>query len=128
MPISCILVGVLRRAAPLLLLGLSCVGPDAPDVEVCRDVITRLCLGPVCGVTSTKLNVNEAGCEATLQARTGCDRTEFAFATPARARVLECRLPLVRESTSRLVKASCENVEESFRICPDLVGFLGGTP
>lgn len=119
---------MLRRAAPVLLLCLSCVGPEAPDVEVCRDIITRLCLGPVCSVTTTKLNVNETTCETALQARTGCDQPGFAFSTPARARVLECRLPLVRESTSRLVKASCENVEESFRICPDLIGFLGGNP
>lgn len=121
--------GVLRAAAIASLLLLpACVGPEAPDVEVCRDVITRLCLGPVCSSTATKLNVNDTGCELALQARTGCDQVEFAFSSPTRERLLDCRLPLVRESTSRLVKASCENVDEAFRNCPDLVTFLGGNP
>ncbi len=97
-------------------------------MEICRDVITRLCLGPVCPSTATKLGVTDMACEATLLTRTGCDRTEFAFTAPDRPRVLDCRLPLVRESTSKLVKASCENVDESFRNCPDLISFLGGLP
>lgn len=113
----------------MLLLTLSaCAGPPASDAEVCRDVIHRLCLGPVCETAATKLQLADAGCEATLVSRTGCANDQFSFETPTRTRVLECRVPLVRESTSREVKASCDLVAESFNNCPELVRFLGGTP
>ncbi len=114
--------------APVLFLLCACVGPPAPDVELCRDVITRLCAEPVCSGVTAKLNTPAMGCEAELQRRSGCDVAEFAFTTPTRDRVLECRLPLVRESNLVVAHPPCEYVDETFRNCPDLVGFLGGTP
>lgn len=117
------------RAWLLVAVGfLSCVGPPAPDAELCRDVVTRLCLGPVCPVVTTKLAVTEGACEATLLSRTGCERDEFAFDEPSRARFVECRVPLARESTSRFVKASCEAATDALELCPDLVSFLRGAP
>lgn len=110
------------------LVGLSgCYGPPAPDAVLCRDVITRLCLGPVCATAQTALTVPADGCEAELLTRTGCGNDEFAFTTPDRARVLECRKPLVRVSTSTYVKAACQDVDEFFSTCPDMAAFLDGS-
>lgn len=117
-----------RVAAILPLVLLSCVGPPAPDVELCRDVITRLCLDPVCPSAAARLNLPAMGCQAELETRTGCSSTDFQFTSPTRDQVLACRLPLVRESNQRQAKPSCENVDETIRNCPDLVIFLGGTP
>lgn len=105
-----------------------CVGPPAPDAELCRDVIVRLCAEPPCVSAATRLALPAMDCEATLEARAGCGATDFAFTTPTRERVLECRLPLVRESPDRSAHPSCEYVDETVRNCPDLVVFLGGTP
>lgn len=117
------------RAVPLLsLLLVGCMGPPAPDAELCRDVIDRLCATPVCPSAQVRFNLPEMDCAATVQQRTGCFDIDFAFTTPSRARVLECRLPLVRESSARLAHPSCEDIDETIRICPDLVRFLGGTP
>ncbi len=118
----------MRAAAPVLFLLCACVGPPAPDVEICRDIIARVCLEPVCGSVAAKLSLPVMGCETDLQARTGCGDGEFAFTTPSRNRVLDCRLPMVRESTTRQTHPSCEYIDESLRNCPDLVKFLGGTP
>lgn len=105
----------------------ACVGPPAPDVEVCRDLITRLCLGPVCDVTTSALHVDASTCEPSLLTKTGCDADEFSFSTPSRDRILECRQPLVRASSARLIKPGCDDVSETLSTCPDLVAFLKGT-
>lgn len=107
---------------------LSCAGPEAPDAAVCRDVITRVCFGPVCDVTTQKLSVEAASCETTLLMRTGCGSDGFAFTSPTRAQVLDCRVPLLRQGSSQKVKASCADVAEVFSDCPELVRLLGGTP
>lgn len=104
----------------------ACVGPDAPDVEVCRDVIGRFCLPPYCAGPQSRLNLPDMDCEATLRARTGCDKEDFTFSTPDRERVLACRVPLVRQSTNRSAKPDCDYADEALRNCPDLVTFLGG--
>ena len=106
----------------------SCSGPDAPDVAVCRDLVTRLCLGPLCEPTTTKLGVDAASCEATLLMRTGCGADSFSFTTPTRAQVLDCRVPLLRQGASQKVRPACADVAEVFTDCPDLVRFFGGTP
>lgn len=120
----------LVRVLPLLVAVLlaSCAGPDAPDVAICRDLVTRLCLGPVCEATTTKLGVDASNCEATLTMRTGCGSDSFSFTTPTRAQVLDCRVPLLRQGASQKVRPSCADVAEVFTDCPDLVRFLGGTP
>ncbi len=111
-------------AAVLLLSG--CEGPEAPDAAVCRDVITRLCLGPVCGVVEAQLRVDAMTCEATLTARTGCGSDAFGFAAPSRAQFLDCRVPLLRQGSSTRVKSSCDDVAQAFTACPELVTFFGG--
>ncbi|MEW6432988.1 MAG: hypothetical protein AB1730_15905 [Myxococcota bacterium] len=103
-----------------------CSGPPAPDAVLCRDIITRLCLGPVCANTRLALNVPEDGCEVELLQRTGCGADEFGFTTPDRARALQCRRPLIRVSTSTSVKAPCPDVDEFFSTCPDMRDFLNG--
>lgn len=108
-------------------LAAGCSGPPAPDAVLCRDVITRLCLGPVCTSAQAALQVPDAGCETELLARTGCGSDEFGFTTPDRARVLDCRKPLVRASTSTYVKAACPDVDEFFANCPDMATFLNGS-
>jgi hypothetical protein len=120
---------VARSPALLALSALlaGCVGPPAPDAALCRDVITRLCLGPVCPTTQSSLSLPADGCEATLLERTGCGSDEFAFTRPDRARVLECRRPLVRVSSSTFVKAPCPDVDAFFATCPDLTTFLSGS-
>lgn len=120
----------LVRAAALLVAVMlpACVGPPAPDAELCRDVIARLCAEPACPSAQVRLALPESACLAQLEQRTGCDDANFTFTTPTRARVLECRLPLVRESDARSAHPSCDFVDETLRICPDLVTFLGGRP
>lgn len=110
----------------LLLLG--CMGPPAPDAELCRDVIARVCVPPVCPNAAVRLALPEMDCTVKLQARTGCDSLDFAFTSPSRARVLECRLPLVRAGETIDVHPACDDVDETVRVCPDVVRFLGGTP
>lgn len=118
----------MRLALPTACLLLAaCQGPPAPDAALCRDVISRLCLGPVCDVTTQQLRPGDA-CQDTLTARTGCGNDDFTFTTPTRDRFLECRQPLVRLSSSHLVPPGCENVAEMFSSCPDVVKFYGGSP
>ena len=119
-----------RAAAFSCLFLLSCVGPPAPDAELCRDVIARLCAQPACTTAITRLNLPAENCETELETRTGCGATDFAFTSSnmTRAEVLTCRLPLVRESNERSAHPSCEFVDETIRNCPNLVVFLGGTP
>lgn len=119
------------RPAVLFLLPMlltACVGPPAPDAELCRDVIARLCGARVCSTVQARLTPPDTGCEQELERRSGCDDAAFEFTSPTRARVLECRLPLVRESDDRAAIPSCDFVDESLRVCPDLVSLLGGKP
>jgi hypothetical protein len=115
-----------RSVLPLVVLLSACVGPPAADAELCRDLITRLCLGPRCALVDSQLVVDDT-CEPTLLERTGCGADDFAFVAPSRPRVLECRLPLIRVSVSHGVQPGCDNVAETFANCPELVSFLGGT-
>ncbi|MFO0597899.1 MAG: hypothetical protein U0228_21535 [Myxococcaceae bacterium] len=111
----------------------SCTGPAAPDAELCKDVIERFCAQPRCGSATLTLNLPDTDCEATVEARTGCASPDFTFPAPGfdnltRSRVIDCRLPLVRDSTARFTAPRCEYADETMRNCPDLVRFLGGTP
>lgn len=110
-----------------LVLLCRCSGPEAPDPALCRDVITRLCLGPICDITQSTLSVNPSNCESALLNRTGCENDSFGFVTPVRARVLECRVPLLRRGASQRVGPDCSDVVEVFEDCPDLVRFLGSS-
>jgi len=105
-----------------------CYGPPAPDDALCQDIITRLCLGPVCTSTKAELNVTDDNCETELLQRTGCGKDGFGFTSPDRSRVLQCRKPLVRVSASTYVKAPCPDVDEMFATCPDMTAFLNGSP
>lgn len=120
--------GSVRAAAFATVMLLSCVGPPAPDAEICRDVIARFCAEPVCVTAATRLKLPVENCAVELETRTGCNATDFAFTSPTRDQVLTCRLPLVRESDQRSAHPSCDYVDETIRNCPDLVVFLGGTP
>lgn len=112
----------------VVLLSSACVGPDAPDVEVCRDVIERFCAAGSCTSLSTRLSLPTMDCVSTLEQRTGCSKPDFLFSTPDRATVLNCRLPLVRAGETRGTVPSCDDADETVRNCPSLVTFLGGTP
>ena len=117
-----------RVAAIPLLLSLSCMGPPAPDAELCRDVIARFCAEPTCPTAQTRLVLPVMGCATELETRTGCNAPEFVFTSPTRTQVLACRLPLVRDDAQRSAHPSCDSVDETIRNCSDLVVFLGGTP
>lgn len=115
------------RATRIFFLALfaACAGPPAPDAALCADYIQRLCAAPVCEAVTRELAVT-ADCEATLLANTRCDDPAFAFSSPSRERVLECRMPLLREGDTRGQHPACEDVSESLTACPDLVRFLNG--
>lgn len=125
-----ILHGALRSLCLVLACAplLGCVGSPAPDAALCRDVIHRLCHAPRCAVVDAAFPY-EAQCEESLQTRSGCAAEDFSFTTPSRARVLECRLPLVRVGTGVEQKPSCDDVAETIERCDDLVLFLNeGAP
>lgn len=102
----------------------ACSGPPAPDAALCEDVIIRMCLARSCPGVDEALAPG-GDCQATVLARTGCDAQDFAFTTPSRDRVLTCRLPLVRRSTSPEKAPTCDEVAEVQSDCPDLIQFLG---
>ncbi len=104
----------------------TCAGPEAPDPVLCRDVITRLCVSPHCSSVDAQLSPGTE-CVAALSMKTGCDSDSFAFSTPSRNRVLECRVPLVRLGAERTASPGCDNVDEMFINCPDVVAFLRGS-
>jgi len=107
----------------------SCSGPAASDGALCHDLITRLCLGTRCPVVDTQLNPGDA-CVQALEANTGCAigaLDDYQFTTPSRDRVLECRIPLLRQGDSISAHPDCADVDEMFTSCPDVVKFLGGT-
>ncbi len=108
----------------LLLTG--CLGPDAPDAAVCRDYIHRVCIAPVCAQAAA-LFTPPAGCETTLQTKSGCISDDFVFTTsPSRERFLNCRLPLLRADGNSEAHPSCDDVAESFSHCPDVARLLQG--
>jgi hypothetical protein len=120
-------VVVVVAAAASAAWGLSCAGPDAPDGAVCRDVIHRLCLAPRCTVVTLALGVGDT-CEAALVARTGCAAEDFTFPEPpGRARVLECRLALLRAGSHPDQHPDCTDVTEMIDVCADVTAFFAGS-
>ncbi len=104
-----------------------CSGPPAPDAALCEDVITRLCLARSCPGLNEALAPGE-DCRASLLERSGCGGEAFTFGEPSRERILTCREPLVRRSTSPERAPTCEEVAEVQKDCPDVVQFLRGQP
>ncbi len=113
---------------PLVCL-VACSGPDAPDVAVCRDVITRLCQTSACPGVAERLPGTEP-CESALLARTGCDAEDFAFSAPSRGEVLSCREPLLSQGTSTERPPLCEDASRFLGECPAVADFFfgGGRP
>ncbi|MHB8873032.1 MAG: hypothetical protein ACYC8T_05040 [Myxococcaceae bacterium] len=112
---------LLALCAPLV----GCAGPAAPDAALCQDVIHRLCLEPRCEAVETTFAAG-ANCEQTLLDASGCGAEDFAFSTPSRARVLECRLPLLRNGAAPGQPPACDDVDETLELCDDLVRLLKG--
>lgn len=106
-------------------LGCACSGPPAPDTALCEDVITRLCFARGCPGVEAALSPGAACLDGLLE-RTGCAAEDFTFREPSRERVLFCRQPLVRRTTSPNEAPTCAEVAEVQRDCPDLMDFLGG--
>jgi len=107
-----------------------CSGPEAPDAALCRDVIHRLCLPERCAAVTFTLVVGDT-CEADLQARTGCQESNLAFAfpdPPGRARVLDCRLPLLRAGLDPEQHPTCPDVSDMLELCPDVTAWLNEVP
>lgn len=100
-----------------------CVGPEASDAALCRDVIHRLCSAPRCDEVSRTLMVGD-DCEQTLTARTTCGDETFAFTSPDRARVLSCRLNLLRQGDGVEVHPDCFDTSDFMVTCPDVVTLL----
>ena len=106
-------------------LGLAaCLGPPAPDVEVCRDAIHRLCIKDLCPQVTPLFSTGT--CEVTLRANTGCDTDTFVFASPTRDQFLNCRIALLRAGQNSETHPSCDDVGETFDRCPDVVRFYQG--
>ena len=101
-----------------------CEGPPAPDVEVCRDSIHRLCIPDVCAPVAALFS--SGSCETTLRANTGCDQDAFVFSSPARAQFLNCRVALLRAGQNPEQHPNCDDVTESFDRCPDVQRFFEG--
>lgn len=117
----------MRGLAAVLAVGVSaCAGPPASDAEVCRDVIARLCAMPRCAEVDVLKVPTNADCTATLTSRTGCIDDAFEFQN--RSAFLSCRLPLIRNGLEIGTAPSCLDVDETFRNCPSMVTFFGGTP
>jgi hypothetical protein len=105
-----------------------CSGPPAPDGEICKDVIHRLCLPELCPAAVVALGVG-ANCEADLLARTRCYADDYAFPESlGRERVLDCRRPLLREGLELERHPACQDVADVMDFCPDVVAWLTETP
>jgi hypothetical protein len=113
------------RAAIFLVSVSACVGPAAPDVEVCRDLVHRLCLPAACPQV-IPLFPSGLSCDAQLLANSGCDKDDFAFSIPTREQFLSCRVPLLHAGQSAETHPSCDDVAQSFEQCPDMVRLLSG--
>ncbi len=111
--------------AVLFSVALGCAGPPAPDGAVCRDVIHRLCLTPVCAQVQGLIPTGQA-CEQHLQTKSGCITDEFEFTSPTRDKFLRCRLTLLRASENVEAHPACEDVVDFFDTCPDVVRLLQG--
>lgn len=111
----------------MAVVAIGCEGPPAPDGAVCRDLIHRVCLPPVCS-SVTGLFPTGASCEQTLQQKSGCatDDFEFAKSTVTRDRFLTCRLSVLRASANVEAHPDCQDVTEAFNFCPDVVRMLQG--
>ena len=110
----------------VLLLLQGCAGPPAHDVEVCRDYITRLCIPMVCP-SVIPLFQTGLSCEAMLLNKSGCSNDEFVFgAAPSRERFLACRAPLLRAGQGSQTHPNCEDVVESFAVCPEVKRLMEG--
>jgi hypothetical protein len=118
----------MRPALAAVVLFAGCAGPPASDAALCRDVIHRLCLTPVCDSVTAKLKPT-GDCETTLTARTPCGDESFMLTgTLDRATFLDCRLPLIRTGDGIDQPPDCLNVDEMFTACPAIIQLLGGTP
>ena len=102
-----------------------CVGPPASDVEVCRDLVHRLCLSEVCPQVVPLVPTGRA-CEATLREATGCAQETFSFIRPSREQFLSCRADLLKAGQGPEQHPACADVGQSFSRCPDLVQLLKG--
>jgi len=111
---------------PGWLLGAGCVGAPAPDADLCRDLITRLCAAPTrCPGVDAQLSVTDS-CEDTLLTRSGCSNDGFTFSSPNRAEWLECRAIVVRSGIGREVLPECVDVSQMLTQCPGVVTLLKG--
>jgi hypothetical protein len=117
------------RAVVVLGLLVACSGPPATDAVVCRDIAHRLCVSQ-CGTAYNQLNValtsSVADCDALLNGRTGCNDEGFMFAN--RAHALSCRTPLLRNGDDVETAPTCEDIDEVFRLCPEVLSFYKGAP
>ena len=114
----------MRAVIVISLLGhWACEGPNAPDVEVCRDAIHRLCIPDVC---PSVVPLFTTDCQTTLETRTGCASDSFVFTSPTRARFIDCRIALLRAGQNPEVHPSCDDVTDIWDRCPDVVRFYGG--
>lgn len=114
-----------RSLLVVFILTAGCSGPPAPDVALCRDVVHRLCLAPVCQLVKDRFSPGDA-CEDTLLARTGCAADDFEFGTPSRERFIQCRNILVQSGAEPEKAPACEDVERMLNECGEVVRFLEG--
>lgn len=102
-----------------------CVGQPAPDVEVCRDFVHRLCIPAVCPEVSSLVPAGKS-CELKLLETTGCALETFAFKSPTRDRFLSCRMALLKAGENSEQHPDCADVSASFAQCPEVVRMLQG--
>lgn len=113
--------------AAAVLFVAACQGPAADDAAICTDVVRRVCSEPLCETMQQRLDVGRA-CVETLSLRAGCDTENFSFGEenrPDRARVLECRLPLIRSGDAVGNAPACGDIDEMLDRCPDIERYLG---
>ncbi len=102
----------------------ACMGPPAPDVDVCRDAIHRLCIPDVCPSVVPLFSIDS--CETTLRANTGCGSDTFTFTTPTREKFIDCRIALLRAGENSEVHPDCDDVAATFEACPEIARFYAG--
>jgi len=109
------------RLLVVSMLGVAaCVGPPASDAALCRDVAHRICNSD-CALQRNQISAPSKDCEATLNARTGCDDENFMF--DSRYNFISCRAPLVRAGDDVDVPPNCEDIDDMYRACPSTVAF-----